>query len=107
MVCPHDVSCFVVYTFIFLHREYVVDLVGKPGNVHGPDSSINGGLLSSVPSPFQISHLREYQQPYVDCSSSRQILSSEGMSTPCRTPLYSGMRHFAYLEKFVFLYIKV
>ncbi|KAB1203935.1 Serine/threonine-protein kinase CTR1, partial [Morella rubra] len=71
-------------------REYVVDLVGKPGNVHGPDSSINGGLLSSVPSPFQISHLREYQQPYIDCSSSRQILSSEGMSTPCRTPLYSG-----------------
>ncbi|KAJ4963210.1 hypothetical protein NE237_023149 [Protea cynaroides] len=36
-------------------REYVVDLVGQPGNVHGPDSSINAALLSSVPSPLRIS----------------------------------------------------
>ncbi|XP_008802317.2 serine/threonine-protein kinase CTR1 isoform X2 [Phoenix dactylifera] len=36
-------------------REYVVDLLGEPGNVHDPDSSINGNLLSSVPSPFQVS----------------------------------------------------
>ncbi|KAA3476619.1 serine/threonine-protein kinase CTR1-like [Gossypium australe] len=50
-------------------REYVVDLVGEPGNVHGPDSSINGGFLSSMPSPFQISHLKEFQQPYMDNSS--------------------------------------
>lgn len=48
-----------------LSREFVVDLVGEPGNVHGADSSINGGILSSVPSPFQISHLKEYQQPHV------------------------------------------
>ncbi|WOL16480.1 hypothetical protein Cni_G25267 [Canna indica] len=38
-------------------REYVVDLVGEPGKVHSPDSSINGHLLSSLPSPFQVSHL--------------------------------------------------
>ncbi|XP_010914324.1 serine/threonine-protein kinase CTR1 isoform X2 [Elaeis guineensis] len=38
-------------------REYVVDLVGEPGNVRDPDSSINGHLLSSVPSPFQVSRL--------------------------------------------------
>ncbi|KAL2520748.1 Protein kinase superfamily protein [Forsythia ovata] len=43
--------------------EYVVDLVGEPGNVHGPDLSFNGGLCSTVPSPFQISHLKEFQQP--------------------------------------------
>ncbi|KAK6130532.1 hypothetical protein DH2020_035713 [Rehmannia glutinosa] len=43
-------------------REFVVDLVGQPGNVHGPDSSINGSLLGSVPSPLQISHLKEFQQ---------------------------------------------
>lgn len=33
--------------------------------MHGADSSINGGVLSSVPSPFQISHLKEYQQPHL------------------------------------------
>ncbi|OAY83077.1 serine/threonine-protein kinase CTR1-like [Ananas comosus] len=38
-------------------REYVVDLVGEPGNICDPDSSINGQLLSSLPSPFQVSHL--------------------------------------------------
>ncbi|KAL3504916.1 hypothetical protein ACH5RR_034757 [Cinchona calisaya] len=46
--------------------EFVVDLVGEPGNVHGADSSINEGVLSSVPSPFQITHLKEYQHPYID-----------------------------------------
>ncbi|XP_059460371.1 serine/threonine-protein kinase CTR1 [Corylus avellana] len=71
-------------------REYVVDLVGEPGNVHGPDSSINGGLLSSMPSPFQISHLKESQQPCGDIASSCQILNSEHMCAPTKNPLYSG-----------------
>ena len=65
---------------MFLNREYVVDLVGEPGNVHGPDSSINGGYLSSMPSPFQISHLKEYQQPYLD---SGQIVNS---NNTCGSP---------------------
>ncbi|MED6148626.1 hypothetical protein PIB30_054797 [Stylosanthes scabra] len=46
-------------------REYVVDLVGEPGTFHVPDSSINGAYLSSIPSPFQISHLKECQSPYL------------------------------------------
>ncbi|PIA56208.1 hypothetical protein AQUCO_00700514v1 [Aquilegia coerulea] len=50
-------------------REYIVDLVGEPGNVRGPDSSVNGALLSSMPSPLQISHLKSYQQPYTDNAS--------------------------------------
>ncbi|XP_028802177.1 serine/threonine-protein kinase CTR1 isoform X2 [Neltuma alba] len=50
-------------------REYVVDLVGEPGNVHGPDSSINGAYVSSMPSPFQISHLKESQSPCLDLVS--------------------------------------
>ncbi|KAK6130750.1 hypothetical protein DH2020_035508 [Rehmannia glutinosa] len=57
-------------------REFVVDLVGQPGNVHGPDSSINGSLLGSVPSPLQISHLKEFQQVEkneIDC----QLLNSK------------------------------
>ncbi|KAF5739791.1 serine/threonine-protein kinase CTR1 isoform X3 [Tripterygium wilfordii] len=56
-------------------REYVVDLVGEPGNIHGPDSSINGGF-SSIPSPLQVSHLKECQQSNMESASSCQILES-------------------------------
>ncbi|KAB2023666.1 hypothetical protein ES319_D06G034100v1 [Gossypium barbadense] len=71
-------------------REYVVDLVGEPGNVHGPDSSINGGFLSAMPSPFQISHLKEFQQPYMDNSSYCQIIDSKSSSSHYGSPLHSG-----------------
>ncbi|CAJ2652217.1 unnamed protein product [Trifolium pratense] len=57
-----------------LSREYVVDLVGEPGNIFGPDSSINGAYVSSIPSPFQISHLRDSQSPYVDDAASPQVI---------------------------------
>ncbi|AES98273.2 putative protein kinase TKL-CTR1-DRK-2 family [Medicago truncatula] len=57
-----------------LSREYVVDLVGEPGNITGPDSSINGAYVSSTPSPFQISHLRKSQSPYVDDAASPQVI---------------------------------
>lgn len=65
-----------------LNREFVVDLVGDPGNVHGPDSSINGGVLSPAPSPFQIPHLREYQQGLVDDVSFCQIMKSKNAFAP-------------------------
>lgn len=84
--------------YTFFNREYVVDLVGEPGNVHGPDSSINGGLLSSMPSPFQISHLKESQQPYGDIASSCQILNSQHMCAPTKNPLYSGKLRFVCFE---------
>ncbi|KAF7830027.1 serine/threonine-protein kinase CTR1-like [Senna tora] len=58
-----------------LSREYVVDLVGEPGNVHGPDSSINGAYVSSTPSPFKISHLKESKSPYTDDASISQFIS--------------------------------
>ncbi|KAK9109059.1 hypothetical protein Sjap_017119 [Stephania japonica] len=68
-VADHRSSCLVKINDNHSSREYVVDLVGKPGNVHGPDSSINGALVSSMPSPFQISHLKGYQQTYVESAS--------------------------------------
>ncbi|KAG6699236.1 hypothetical protein I3842_08G057700 [Carya illinoinensis] len=90
-VADHRSSCLVkVEDSKKSSREYVVDLVGQPGNVHGPDSSINGGLLSSMPSPFQVSHLKEFQQPYVDASSSCQILNSQHKRASSINPLYSG-----------------
>ncbi|XP_044510478.1 serine/threonine-protein kinase CTR1-like [Mangifera indica] len=63
-------------------REYVVDLVGEPGNIHGPDSSINGGIFSSMPSPLQVSHLKGFQQPYTDTDSKNSGALQEN-------PLYS------------------
>ncbi|XVE60613.1 hypothetical protein DITRI_Ditri05aG0142200 [Diplodiscus trichospermus] len=71
-------------------REYVVDLVGEPGNIHGPDSSINGGFISSIPSPFQISHLKEFQQPYMDNASYCQIVDSKNSCSLSENPLHSG-----------------
>ncbi|XP_058786293.1 serine/threonine-protein kinase CTR1-like [Vicia villosa] len=76
-----------------LSREYVVDLVGEPGNVHGPDSSINGAYVSSIPSPFQISHFKELQSPYKDDETSSQppINFNRSSCNPETNP-YSGCR---------------
>ncbi|MBA0691796.1 hypothetical protein Goari_009405, partial [Gossypium aridum] len=71
-------------------REYVVDLVGEPGHIHGPDSSINGGFLSSMPSPFQISHLKEFQQPDMETAPCCQIKDSKNSHSLCENPLLSG-----------------
>lgn len=71
-----------------LSREYVVDLVGEPGNILGPDSSINGAYVSSTPSPFQISHMRKSQSPYVDDAASPQVIGFNQISPD--NHLYSG-----------------
>ncbi|XP_010520736.1 PREDICTED: serine/threonine-protein kinase CTR1-like [Tarenaya hassleriana] len=60
-----------------LLREYVVDLVGEPGNVHDPDSSINGGLQCQMPSPLRISHLKEFSEPCVGNTSPYQTVGSK------------------------------
>ena len=77
----------------FLNREYVVDLVGQPGNLHGPDSTINGGFLSSMPSPFQIPHIKESQQPHLD-DAPFEILESKQLCAFPENPLCSGMSCF-------------
>ncbi|KAK4571956.1 hypothetical protein RGQ29_030378 [Quercus rubra] len=92
-VADHRSSCLVkIKDNKQSSREYVVDLVGEPGNVHGPDSSINGGLLSSVPSPLQISHLKEFQQRQVDSASYCQILNSEEQLCAPKNPLFLGCK---------------
>lgn len=86
-MADHRSSCLVkIKDDRQLSREYVVDLVGEPGNVHGPDSSINGGLLSQLPSPLQISHLKEFQQSYVDSEVYCQILDSNQPCLPSENP---------------------
>lgn len=82
---------------ICLNREYVVDLIGEPGNVHDPDSSINGSVRFSVPSPFQISHLKEFQQPYMDCDIKCQLENSN-YTFAHPSGVCSGMLHYALLQ---------
>lgn len=90
-VADHRSSCLVkIKDDRQFLREYVVDLVGKPGNLHGPDSSINGGSLSTIPSPFQISHLKEFQQPYRKNGLCCQLTNSKHTRAPPEDPFYSG-----------------
>ncbi|KAL9667900.1 hypothetical protein QQ045_002269 [Rhodiola kirilowii] len=79
-VTDHRSSCLVkIEDDNHSSREHVVDLVGKPGLVHSPDSSINGFLVSPIPSVFQISHLKEFQQSTEDdCDSSEVIGAASG-----------------------------
>ncbi|THU56994.1 hypothetical protein C4D60_Mb11t23070 [Musa balbisiana] len=58
-------------------REYVVDLVGEPGRFYNPDSSINGNLLSSLPSPFQGPHLLGCKNLYTSETTWNQMLVQE------------------------------
>ncbi|KAL8261515.1 hypothetical protein R6Q59_025564 [Mikania micrantha] len=73
----HRSSCLVKIQDDNVTREYVMDLIGQPGNMCNPDSSINGDILSSVPSPFQSSHLKQVQQVYVDRASISQVKNIE------------------------------
>uniref|UniRef100_A0A1J3DUA7 non-specific serine/threonine protein kinase n=1 Tax=Noccaea caerulescens TaxID=107243 RepID=A0A1J3DUA7_NOCCA len=67
----HQSSCLVkIDDDRKLSREYVVDLIGEPGNVHDPDSSINGGTQCQIPSPLRMSHhLQEFCRPCVRSKS--------------------------------------
>ncbi|PIN19720.1 Tyrosine kinase [Handroanthus impetiginosus] len=84
----HQSSCLIkIEDERKLPREFVVDLVGQPGNVHGPDSSINGGLPTSVPSPFQVSHLREFQQDMKNEMACHSLNSKHAYGN--NNPIYS------------------
>ncbi|KAI4321443.1 hypothetical protein MLD38_034823 [Melastoma candidum] len=79
----HQSSCLVkIKDEKQLPREYVVDLVGEPGNIHGPDSSINGSAISLIPSPFQVSHLRGSKLPYVADTPLEQTLITDQLCGP-------------------------
>ncbi|XP_074263665.1 serine/threonine-protein kinase CTR1 [Silene latifolia] len=71
-----------------LPREFVVDLVCEPGNVHSPDSSINGSLLAPMPLTFQDSRIKEFQQSFVHNASrgqtpiTKQTCPSSGLLNP-------------------------
>ncbi|KAG6531948.1 hypothetical protein ZIOFF_005784 [Zingiber officinale] len=69
-------------------REYMVDLVGELGKVCNPDSSINGHLLSSLPSPFQFPHLHGFKNSYTEMPWN-QMFNEE------QTGTFVGNSHYA------------
>ncbi|KAK2977990.1 hypothetical protein RJ640_023528, partial [Escallonia rubra] len=88
-VADHRSSCLVKIEDDQKLREFVVDLVGEPGSIHGPDSSINGGLLSSVPSPFQISQFKGVEKAYLGNALFSQARNSKHIQTLAGNPLYA------------------
>lgn len=68
-----------------LSREFVVDLIGQPGSVYSADSSVNGYVLSSVPSPLRISHLKQDQHCHVNEELCGQMQTSKNIDAPSRT----------------------
>ncbi|KAG9440200.1 hypothetical protein H6P81_020365 [Aristolochia fimbriata] len=58
-------------------REYVIDLVGEPGKVYDPNSSVNGIQASSMPSPFQFSNQRGCKEFYMDNASSYHNIAQD------------------------------
>lgn len=78
----HQSSCLVkIDDDRKLSREYVVDLIGEPGNVHDPDSSINGETQCQIPSPLQMSHLTDFSRPCVHSTSPCQTVESKTSRT--------------------------
>lgn len=53
-----------------------------------------------MPSPLQISHLKEFQQPNMDNSTESQILNKNHACGPPENPLNSGM---SYIRTFGFV----
>ncbi|KAJ0653404.1 putative protein kinase TKL-CTR1-DRK-2 family [Helianthus annuus] len=73
----HRSTCLIRIKDDKLTREYVVDLVGQPGNFYNPDSSINGDILS---------HLKDAQQVYIGHAS---ISEEKSMHVPTGKTLHS------------------
>ncbi|XP_076940554.1 serine/threonine-protein kinase CTR1-like [Bidens hawaiensis] len=86
----HRSTCLIRTEDDKLTREYVVDLIGQPGNFYNPDSSINGDIFSSVSSSFQNPHLKDVQQVpntlYTDAEVSSDGKNRENL--PATTPRY-------------------
>lgn len=72
-------------------REYVVDLVVDPGSITSPDSSINGQLLSSVPSPFKTLCTAGSTNNAAQLACNQAVVDDRCNNTVLSTSQYSGM----------------
>ncbi|TVU15806.1 hypothetical protein EJB05_39344, partial [Eragrostis curvula] len=106
---PHRSSCLVKIDSDGRYvREYVVDLAVEPGSITSPDSSINGQLLSSVPSPFKtlctsgsanLESVAAWNQVMVDDRCNNTVLSTSQYSAArCRVVEEKDSAHAASKE---------
>ncbi|XP_077234114.1 protein kinase superfamily protein [Tasmannia lanceolata] len=72
-------------------REYVVDLIAEPGNIHDPDSSVNRPFHLSISSPLRISHLKACNEHYIDDASRNQRSKPEKKGSFLVNPQNSGI----------------
>jgi hypothetical protein len=97
---PHRSSCLVKIDnerrFV---REYVVDLVVEPGRLSSPDSSINGQLLSSVPSPFKTSCTMSSANYATPAASWNRAISGDRRNSILSNPQYSVAKYCVAEEK--------
>ncbi|KAI3776633.1 hypothetical protein L1987_46419 [Smallanthus sonchifolius] len=94
-VGDHRSTCLIRIEDDKLTREYVVDLVGKPGYFYNPDSSINGDTLSSVQQVYvgnaSISEVKSTHVPTGNTLYSDEEVKSDGKKIgtfPATTPRY-------------------
>uniref|UniRef100_A0A0D9ZQI0 non-specific serine/threonine protein kinase n=1 Tax=Oryza glumipatula TaxID=40148 RepID=A0A0D9ZQI0_9ORYZ len=94
---PHRSSCLVKIDNE--RREYVVDLVVEPGRLSSPDSSINGQLLSSVPSPFKTSCTMSSANYATPAASWNRAISGDRRNSILSNPQYSVAKYCVAEEK--------
>uniref|UniRef100_A0A0E0DI61 non-specific serine/threonine protein kinase n=1 Tax=Oryza meridionalis TaxID=40149 RepID=A0A0E0DI61_9ORYZ len=94
---PHRSSCLVKIDNE--RREYVVDLVVEPGRLSNPDSSINGQLLSSVPSPFKTSCTMSSANYATPAASWNRAISGDRHNSILSNPQYSVAKYCVAEEK--------
>uniref|UniRef100_A0A0D3G074 non-specific serine/threonine protein kinase n=1 Tax=Oryza barthii TaxID=65489 RepID=A0A0D3G074_9ORYZ len=94
---PHRSSCLVKIDNE--RREYVVDLVVEPGRLSSPDSSINGQLLSSVPSPFKTSCTMSSANYATPAASWNRAISGDCRNSILSNPQYSVAKYCVAEEK--------
>ncbi|KAF0894032.1 hypothetical protein E2562_033912 [Oryza meyeriana var. granulata] len=94
---PHQSSCLVKIENE--RREYVVDLVVEPGSLSSPDSSINGQLLSSVPSPFKTSCTMGSANYATQVAPRNHAIAEDRRSSILSNPPYSVAKYCVAEEK--------
>ena len=68
-----------------------MDLVVEPGSISSPDSSINGQLLSTVPSPFKTSSAVGSGNYTTPVAAWNQAIADERRNMVLLNSQYSGM----------------
>ncbi|GJN01797.1 hypothetical protein PR202_ga19094 [Eleusine coracana subsp. coracana] len=97
---PHRSSCLVKIDSERRYvREYVVDLVVDPGSITSPDSSINGQLLTSVPSPFKTMCTAGSANSAAPVASNQAMVDDRCNNTVLSTSQYSAARLCTVEEK--------